>query len=408
MTRLSPENWSLVFAALAHGFMHLFAAFYFTIVLALEIAWDRPFAELIALWTPAAILIGLAALPAGWLADRWSARGMVALAFAGMGVFSIAAGFDHGPSVLLPVLAAIGIFAAIYHPVGIPWIMRVAHRNPGKALAINGLFGGVGVGVGGLSAGLLIDLAGWQTAFIVPGLISSAVAAAMALLIRAGRIAEPAHQAGSKQGQPTRDERFRGVSILLATTFVGGLTYQVTQSAAPKLFDARLGDFLGDGTLGIGLVVFTVYFLSGFGQLIGGWLADRWSWKGAYLVAWCINLPMLWLAATLGGPALVVIVLIMTTAGTSALPAESLLFARFVPERHHGLFFGLRYVLALGAAPIAIQFVAFVQSATGDFAWLYWTLGSSALVVIAAITFLPPTRTGFASDKERIVAAAAQ
>ena len=61
MTRLSPENWSLVFAALAHGFMHLFAAFYFTIVLALEIAWDRPFAELIALWTPAAILIGLAA-----------------------------------------------------------------------------------------------------------------------------------------------------------------------------------------------------------------------------------------------------------------------------------------------------------------------------------------------------------
>lgn len=408
MIRLSPENMSLVFAALAHGIMHLFAAFYFTIVLALEIAWDRPFAELIALWTPAAILIGLAALPAGWLADRWSARGMIALAFAGMGVFSIVAGFTDGPATMLPVLAAIGIFASVYHPVGIPWIMRVARHNPGKALAINGLFGGIGVGIGGLTAGTLIDLAGWQAAFIVPGVISIAVAVMMALLIRAGRVAEPRHQPSSKHGQPSRDERFRGVSILLVATFASGLTYQVTQSAAPKLFDARVGDLLGDGTFGIGLLVFVVYFLSGFGQLAGGWLADRWSWKGAYMVAWCINLPMLWIAATLGGPGLVIVVIVMTTAATSALPAESLLFARFVPERHHGLFFGLRYVLALGAAPIAIQFVAFVQSATGDFAWLYWTLGSTALGVIAAIVFLPSARAGLASDEERVVAAAAQ
>jgi MFS family permease len=408
MTRLSPETVSLIFAALAHGIMHLFAAYYFTIVLALEIAWDLPFAELIALWTPAAILIGLAALPAGWLADRWSARGMIALAFAGMGAFSIVAGFTDGPATLLPVLAAVGIFASVYHPVGIPWIMRVARHNPGKALAINGLFGGVGVGVGGLSAGALIDLAGWPAAFIAPGLVSLAVAVAMALLIRAGRVAEPPRQPGSKHGQPTRDERFRGVAILLATTFAGGLTYQVTQSAAPKLFDARLGDLLGDGTFGIGLVVFAVYFLSGFGQLLGGWLADRWSWKGAYIVAWCINLPMLWLAASLGGPGLVLVVIIMTTAATSALPAESLLFARFVPERHHGLFFGIRYVLALGAAPIAIQFVAYVQSATGDFAWLYWTLGSAAVAVIAGIAFLPSVGAGIAPEDEPVVAAAAE
>jgi MFS family permease len=408
MTRLSPDNVSLVFASLAHAFMHMFAAYYFTIVLALEIAWDRPFAELIGLWTPAAILIGLAAVPAGWLADRWSARAMIALAFAGMGAFSIIAGFTKGPATMLPILAAVGIFAAVYHPVGIPWVMRVAYRNPGKALAINGLFGGVGVGFAGLTAGTLIDVAGWPAAFIVPGLVSLAVAAAMALLIRAGRVAEPDRQPDSKTGQPTRDERLRGVTILLATTFAGGLTYQVTQSAAPKLFDARLGDLLGDGTFGIGLVVFAVYFPSGFGQLAGGWLADRWSWKGAYLVAWCINLPMLWLAASLVGPVLVIVVIIMTTAATSALPAESLLFARFVPARHHALFFGLRYVLALGAAPIAIQFVAFVQSATGDFAWLYWTLGATALGVIAAIAFLPPARAGLASDEERIVAAAAE
>ena len=55
MTRLSPENVSLIFAALAHAFMHMFAAYYFTIVLALEVEWSLPFHELIELWTPGAL-----------------------------------------------------------------------------------------------------------------------------------------------------------------------------------------------------------------------------------------------------------------------------------------------------------------------------------------------------------------
>ena len=64
---------TLAFSCLGHAYMHLFTAFYFVIVLALEADWELPYHELIELWTLGALLVGLGAIPAGWLSDRWSA-----------------------------------------------------------------------------------------------------------------------------------------------------------------------------------------------------------------------------------------------------------------------------------------------------------------------------------------------
>ena len=65
------------FASIGHTFTHLLTAFYFVIVLAIEKEWGRSYAELIQLWTVGSFLMGLGALPAGWLSDRWSAGGMM-------------------------------------------------------------------------------------------------------------------------------------------------------------------------------------------------------------------------------------------------------------------------------------------------------------------------------------------
>ncbi len=390
--RFTPKTNALVFAAIAHGTMHLFGAYYFTIVLALEQAWDMPYPDLLELWTPAALLIGVAALPMGWLADRWNRAGMIAVAFIGMGGASVAAGLMPAAGSLLLALSVVGLFGAIYHPVGIPWVMRLAPQNPGKAIAINGLFGGVGVALAALSAGGLIDFVGWRAAFMVPGAVSIVLGVVMFMLVGRGRIAEQSDAPDGEDGITGEGGHMRGAALVLGTGFVGGLVYQSTQAVAPKMFEARLDDLVGGSTLGIGAVVFSIYLLAGLGQLLGGWLADRWSWKRAYLVAWCIHMPMLWIAASAGGPLLVLVVFLITMAGTGAIPAEALLFARYTPARHHGLIFGLRYVLALGAAPLAIQFIAFVLERTGDFAWIYWPLGVAGCLTIAAIVLLPAVK----------------
>jgi FSR family fosmidomycin resistance protein-like MFS transporter len=398
----TPETNALIFAAIAHGAMHFFGAYFFTIILALERVWQMPYPDLIALWTPAALLIGVAALPMGWFADRWSRGGMLALAFVGMGGASILAGFTDGPSTMILALGAVGIFAAIYHPVGIPWVMRLARQNPGKALAINGLFGGSGVALAALTAGALVDFVSWRAAFVLPGLVSVALGGVMFMAIARGRVAEPEGMSANTEKTPTQRGRLRGALLILATGFVGGLVYQSTQAVAPKMFEARLDDLLGGSTFGIGAVVFAIYLLAGVGQLIGGWLADRWSWKRAYLLAWCIHMPMLWLAALSGGPLLVFVVFMITVAGTGAIPAEALLFARYTPERHHGVIFGFRYVLALGSAPLAIAFIAFVVERTGDFAWIYWMLGTTGCLTILGILFLPPVEPRSVRNAEAV------
>lgn len=386
----TPETNALIFAAAAHGAMHLFGAYYFTIILALEGVWDMSYSDLIALWTPAALLIGLAALPMGWIADRWTRGGMIAVSFVGMGGASVVAGFTDGPKSIVLALSAVGIFAAIYHPVGIPWVMRLARNNPGKGLAINGLFGGMGVGIAALTAGTMIDFVSWRAAFVVPGVVSLIVGGFMISMLLRGRIAEPGNAPPDKDAAARRGGMLRGALLILGTGFVGGLVYQSTQAVAPKMFEARLDDLLGGSTFGVGAVVFSIYILAGIGQLVGGWAADRFTWKRAYLLAWCIHMPMLWFAASAGGPFLIFAIFMITVAGTGAIPAEALLFARYTPEKHHGLIFGFRYVLALGSAPLAIQFIAFVLERTGDFVWIYWMLGIAGCATLVGVMLLPP------------------
>src|SRR4051794_40225814 len=107
------------FAAVGHVYVHLLTGFYFVVVLALEPEWRLGYGELLSLWTAGSLLVGLGALPAGWVGDRWGARPAMAVFFIGLGLSTIAGGLARSPTQMMLALAAIGLFAAIYHPVGI-------------------------------------------------------------------------------------------------------------------------------------------------------------------------------------------------------------------------------------------------------------------------------------------------
>ncbi len=95
----------------------------------------------------------------------------MAIFFVGIGLASIATGFAEGPVGLMAGLAAIGFFAAIYHPVGLAMVTDLAER-PGRALAVNGVAGNFGLAGAALATGWIADLAGWQMAFVLPGIVS--------------------------------------------------------------------------------------------------------------------------------------------------------------------------------------------------------------------------------------------
>lgn len=391
---------SMIFSCLGHAYMHMFTAFYFVIVLALEGAWQRPYHELIELWTLGALLVGLGALPAGWLADRWSSRGMMVVYFVGMGAAGILCGLVDRPTAMLLGLTAIGLFASIYHPVGIAWLVRSA-KSRGRALGLNGIFGSVGVASAGLVAGGLIDVYGWRAAFIIPGAISLLTGLVLAAMIRAGWVAE-GRAVEARPVKQSRGDMIRAFLILVLTMLLMGVIFQATQAALPKVFDLRIRDIAGEGTFGIGLIVALVYAAGGVMQYVGGVMADRYPLKPLYVGMFFLQIPALALVAGLAGLPLILSAAVLVLLTTVALPAENMLLARYTPERHQSLAFGVKFVLAFSTAPLALQLVSAIQERTGEFIWLFAALGAMAVVATLAAVGLPGDR------RARLAAAAAE
>ena len=87
---------AIIFSNVGHGFSHMFTVLYATAVLYLPEVFDLSYGELLGLSSLGLILFGVAALPAGWLGDRWSQIGMMAIFFIGIGLGAIVVGLAMG------------------------------------------------------------------------------------------------------------------------------------------------------------------------------------------------------------------------------------------------------------------------------------------------------------------------
>src|SRR5882757_7864702 len=154
----------LVFSSIGHALMHMMTAFYAVIVLTLAISWDLPPERLLEFYAPSAVLLGIMSLPAGWASDRFGAPLMMVVMFFGLGLSSIACGLVPTGDTLLLMLALCGI---------VP--------------------------------GVLITLASWRAAFILPGIVCLLVGTVLAWEVRRGKVGDrpmpAAHsaQAGGRQ-----------------------------------------------------------------------------------------------------------------------------------------------------------------------------------------------------------------
>ena len=375
------------FSLIGHSYMHLLVALYLTIVLALERSWGTAYAELIGLWTAGAFLVGLMAPLAGYLGDRWSTPGMMVVFFIGAGLSTIVCGFAAGPLPLAVALGGLGFFAAIYHPVGMAWLVR-SSVNRGMALGVFGVFGSGGVALAGVSAALLIDSFGWRAAFIVPGSVCLITGLALLFCLSTGAVTDDRADRGSS-GEMPRADMFRAFFVLSVTVFLGGLIYQGTQVAMPKLLTLRLTGVEEGSVFAAGALFTMIYLIAGALQLAGGWLADRYPLKWVYLWTYVLQVPLLFGAAALAGVPFVVAAVLMVVLNVGSLPAENCLLARYTPARWRGSAFGAKFVLSLGVAPVAVQLVSWIQGATGEFFWLFAGLSAAGLVVVIGILYLP-------------------
>ena len=412
MSDLASRN-ALIFSAVGHAYMHFFTAMYFVIAVTLgKEAWaGLTWSEASELWMLGAFLVGVAALPAGWLADRWSASGMMVVYFFGMGLCAIACALVEQPVALMLGLAGVGLFAAIYHPVGIPWVVRNAKTRRGKALGINGVFGQVGWASAGLITGILID------AFLLACRIPRTgrdlpfngrfAAGSLACGTRGrGRCRSRSQHAGKPRRhdpglcRATLDHDGDGPGLPRQS---GGAA-EAFRRPADRSLRRCLGIPGAQRARGDGDLPWWT------GCLVGRAFrrTDRDRWRHHANLGWPSCRPLFLEGdLPLGLPAagfhlgvyrhgrwsaLVALSIIAVALSTGALPAENILLARYAPKRHQAVAFGVKYVLAFGTAPIAISAAAYIRESYDGFAWLY-VLGAVIAAAAALASAMLPRDT---------------
>jgi MFS family permease len=291
---------------------------------------------------------------------------------------------------LTAALAAIGIFAGIYHPVAIAAVVRLAHGS-GRAIAANGVFGNLGFAGAAVITGLLTDAFSWRWAFIVPG-IASTVLGLLALRYMGREVDVPkSEEAASIASSELRPALLRVFAFVGVAALFGGLIFNGITNAVPKLFEQQIhvadGDLFLSGTLAA--IAFAV---AAFAQLPTGRMLDRYGAKPVALLILGLQVPALALVGQIWGLPLMGVTIVALLLVFGEIPVSDWLIGRHVASAWQSRVFAVNYLFSLGVSILIYPLIGALYAFSGDFAILFWVLAICAAAVLVAAIALPGGR----------------
>jgi MFS family permease len=371
---LSRRRLSIGFLNWAHALDHFVILIYPTVVLELQLTYGRTYAELIALSTASFIAFGLFSLPAGWLADRWSRRNMMVAFYVGCGLSLIAAALAPSLTVLAVALFVLGIFAAIYHPVGTAMVIESAtHR--GRTMAFNGVCGNIGISLAAGVTAILTAALSWRGAFLVPGIVCVATGAAYLRLIP-----DEAKHKTARSSAPdvplsaTVAAIIFGLFIVVALS--AGLVFNTLAVALPKIVDERVSNI---SLVEIGGLTTAVFICGAIAQMAVGRLVEHVRLHILFAVLAVMQFAgVVWTAYASG--VVVLFALAFTMAAIyGQITVNDLIIARYTADAWRGRVFAVRYFLTFMISGIAVSMIAFLYGRGG----FPLVLGTTAFVALA-------------------------
>jgi MFS family permease len=386
-----------VFLNIGHFYDHLFMLIFATVAaLTLSREWAMSYAELIPYATPGFVAFGVCTVPAGWLADKWSRKGMMFVFFIGIGLSALFTALSESPLQIGMGLLAIGLFAAIYHPVGLALVVQ-GRKNTGLPLAMNGIFGNMGVACAALLTGFLIDHTGWGSAFVWPGIVSIATGIAYALLlyvVRGTGAKEDHSRAPVKKAIETKGMERRLLArvfvIIFFSTAVGGLVFQSTTFALPKVFDERLAELAVSATL-VGWYAFMVFAIAAFGQLVVGYLVDHYSIRSVFALAAALQAVFFAVMPGLTGWRALGVAMAFMLVVFGQIPINDVLISRITRSEWRSRVYGFRYIVTFSVMASSVPLIAWIHAHWG-FDSLFTILSAAAACIFLSVLMLPRFR----------------
>jgi MFS family permease len=364
----------------AHAIDHFVLGIFPTVVIGLEVVYHRPYSELIALATAMFVAFGVFSLPAGWLADRWSRRNMMVAFYVGCGVALAAAAFAPSLPVLAAALFALGMFAAIYHPVGMAMLIEISQAR-GRTLAFNGVCGNLGVALAAGISGVLASWFGWRAAFIVPAVLCVATGIAYRALV-----ADDTHQIASrkKTAEVALTPRTALTMFLLfvVISIMSGLVFNTVLVALPKLVDEQLGSSVD--LMVVGGLATAVFMCGALAQIAVGRLVERISAPMLFAAVVTVQFFGILLAAHASGVMLLLALAVSMAAIYGQVTVGDIVVARFTADAWRGRIYAVRYFLNFTSSAIAVGLIALLHD-RGGFALVLAVIAGCAAVVVVSV-----------------------
>ena len=319
----------------------------------------------------------------GWLGER--ADQMLAVFFFGIGGASVLVGLSQGYWQIGISPTLLGVFAAIYHPVGIPMVSE-GGGAVGRRLGINGVWGNIGVAISPLAAGLMADTFGWRTAFIVPGFVSILIGFAWLKVMRATALEGAAAKKKGPESPPVDWKRV--LLVVVITTALGGFIFNTTTISFPKVLDERMLSLDYTATT-IGAIAMAVYVGAAFSQIVVGNMIDRYPIKPIFLtLAAGQAIALYWAISADGWPMVAAAVIVMILV-FGQIPINDTLITRYTPNSWRGRVFGAKHVITFTISATVVPTIAGLHEFGGGFSTLFLIASVVAVGITATVTFLP-------------------
>ena len=331
------------------------------------------------------VLFGGVAPLAAQLAERYSRSLLMVIFHFGIGMAAILAGLAQTIWQLTTAIAVIGIFAAIYHPVGIPMLIK-SNRRIGFRLGINGVFGNMGVAAAPLVTGLLLTVGDWRWCFILPGLfcLGYGMAFTRALKTETASSSEK-RQAAAKSFAPNWQ---RALAAMALTTVAGGFIFGAMTFVVPRYFEISMTN-LSTSVAVTGLLASVVYAVASFSQMAVGWLIDRHSPKLVLLAMALGQVLFIYLASQFSDLALFFAMLLAMSFVFGQIPITDTILSRYVPDVWRGRVMSVKFMLNLTVGASVLPVCGFILQAGYAMTSLFAMMSAIAVLVALAALVLP-------------------
>ncbi|EAS43938.1 MFS transporter [Photobacterium profundum] len=368
---------------LGHALNHYFILIFPTAVLGLQEHWNLDYAELLRLGSFGILAYGLGSFPAGWLGDHWSKKAMINVFFYGMGLSGILTAFTQTPEQLVLGVVAIGLFASIYHPVGLAIIFSTAEKT-GRAIAINGLAGNIGLACAAVATAYLTQVINWQVAFLIPGIICIISGVLYTWVSKDILYIQKPNANKKSEVMDNISMRKLFIAIAVIATF-GGLVFQTLTTVLPKVLQITFDTSLGN----IGLLATSIFIVAAITQLIVGELLERLSARALLLNIVMAQTGFLLLASIASGWMLVLCLTGLIFSTYAQIPINDWLIGKYAADQWRSRLYAVKYMLSFSTGPIAYWLIANIYDQTGEFTLLYWLLAAVMILSVLAVWVMP-------------------